>query len=174
MIFYGITLTTNFSEYLQDRFTPRNKKKYMGDTLSRAFLLAREACAFTLDDGRCSYLTQTGDSKGPGLSFLAYLNCQDLDQTENLKIDQILKFVYIVILFIQTACIGQVAAFFLFCFFSITVKLAKLHDMYLYKTTIFPHQPIRSVSKVAVLHRFYCTLEPLYKTRRGANNRTFV
>ena len=25
--------------------------------------------------------------------------------------------------------------------------------MYLYKTTIFPHQPLRSVSKVAVLHR---------------------
>ena len=28
--------------------------------------------------------------------------------------------------------------------------------MYLYKTTIFPHQPLRSISKVAVLHRFDC------------------
>ena len=34
------------------------------------------------------------------------------------------------------------------------ILLAKLHDMYLYKTTTFPHQPLRS--KVAVLHRFYC------------------
>ena len=34
--------------------------------------------------------------------------------------------------------------------------LAKLHDMYLYKTTTFPHQPLKSISKVAVLHRFYC------------------
>ena len=36
------------------------------------------------------------------------------------------------------------------------ILLAKLHDMYLYKTTTFPHQPVRSVSKVAALHRFYC------------------
>ena len=36
--------------------------------------------------------------------------------------------------------------------------LAKLHDMYLYKTTTFSHQPLRSISKVAVLHRFYCTM----------------
>ena len=36
------------------------------------------------------------------------------------------------------------------------ILLAKLHDMYLYKTTIFPHQPLRSILKVAVLHRFYC------------------
>ena len=36
------------------------------------------------------------------------------------------------------------------------ILLAKLHDMYLYKTTTFPHQPLRSISKVAVLHRFYC------------------
>ena len=36
------------------------------------------------------------------------------------------------------------------------ILLAKLHDMYLCKTTTFPHQPLRSVSKVAVLHRFYC------------------
>ena len=34
---------------------------------------------------------------------------------------------------------------------------AKLHDMYLYKITTFSHQPLRSISKVAVLHRFYCT-----------------
>ena len=33
---------------------------------------------------------------------------------------------------------------------------AKLHDMYLYKTTTFPHQPLKSISKVAVLYRFYC------------------
>ena len=38
------------------------------------------------------------------------------------------------------------------------ILLAKLHDMYLYKTTTFPHQPLRSISKVAVLHRFYCSL----------------
>ena len=37
------------------------------------------------------------------------------------------------------------------------ILLAKLHEMYLYKTTTFPHQPLRSISKVAVLHRFYCT-----------------
>ena len=36
------------------------------------------------------------------------------------------------------------------------ILLAKLHDMYLYKTTTFSHQPLRSISKVAVLHRFYC------------------
>ena len=36
------------------------------------------------------------------------------------------------------------------------ILLAKLHDMYLYTTTTFPHQPLKSVSKVAVLHRFYC------------------
>ena len=45
------------------------------------------------------------------------------------------------------------------------ILLAKLHDMYLYKTTTFPHQPLRSISKVAVLHRFYCTL---CKERRAA------
>ena len=33
--------------------------------------------------------------------------------------------------------------------------------MYLYKTTTFPHQPLRSISKVAVLHRFYCTQDDL-------------
>ena len=38
------------------------------------------------------------------------------------------------------------------------ILLAKLHDMYLYKTTTFPHQPLRSISKVALLHRFYCRL----------------
>ena len=37
------------------------------------------------------------------------------------------------------------------------ILLAKLHDMYLYKTTTFPHQPLKSISKVAVWHRFYCT-----------------
>ena len=36
------------------------------------------------------------------------------------------------------------------------ILFAKLHDVYLYKTTIFPHQPLRSISKVALLHRFYC------------------
>ena len=36
------------------------------------------------------------------------------------------------------------------------ILLAKLHDMYLYKTTTFPHQSLKSISKVAVLHRFYC------------------
>ena len=36
------------------------------------------------------------------------------------------------------------------------ILLAKLHDMYLYKTITFPHQPLKSISKVAVLHRFYC------------------
>ena len=41
------------------------------------------------------------------------------------------------------------------------ILLAKLHDMYLYKTNSFPHQPLRSISKVAVLHRFYC----IYKTK---------
>ena len=38
----------------------------------------------------------------------------------------------------------------------LVILLAKLHGMYLYKTIIFPHQPLRSISKVAVLHRFYC------------------
>ena len=35
------------------------------------------------------------------------------------------------------------------------ILLAKLHDMYLYKTTTFPHQSLRSISKVAVLYRLY-------------------
>ena len=39
------------------------------------------------------------------------------------------------------------------------ILLAKLHDMYLYKTTTFPHQLLRSISKLAVLHRFYCILQ---------------
>ena len=39
------------------------------------------------------------------------------------------------------------------------ILLAKLHDLYLYKTTTFTHQPLRSISKVALLHRFYCTTE---------------
>ena len=38
------------------------------------------------------------------------------------------------------------------------ILLAKLHDMYLYKTDNFFHinRYLKSVSKVAVLHRFYC------------------
>ena len=39
------------------------------------------------------------------------------------------------------------------------ILLEKLHDMYLYKTTTFSHQQLRSISKVAVLHRFYCKYE---------------
>ena len=31
-----------------------------------------------------------------------------------------------------------------------------VHDMYLYKTATFPHQPLKSVLKVAFLHRFLC------------------
>ena len=38
------------------------------------------------------------------------------------------------------------------------ILLAKLHDMYLYKTVTFPHQPLKSVSEVALLHRFHCTV----------------
>ena len=40
------------------------------------------------------------------------------------------------------------------------ILLAKLHDMYLYKTDNFFHNNryLKSVSKVAVLHRFYCTI----------------
>ena len=39
------------------------------------------------------------------------------------------------------------------------ILLAKLHDMYLYKTDNFFHinHYSKSVSKVALLHRFYCT-----------------
>ena len=38
------------------------------------------------------------------------------------------------------------------------ILLAKLHDMYLYKTDNFFHinHYLKSVSKVALLHRFYC------------------
>ena len=38
------------------------------------------------------------------------------------------------------------------------ILLAKLHDMYLYKTGNFFHinHYLKSVSKVALLHRFYC------------------
>ena len=35
---------------------------------------------------------------------------------------------------------------------------SKLHDMYLYKTTTFPHQPLKSISKGAFLHRFHWML----------------
>ena len=40
------------------------------------------------------------------------------------------------------------------------ILLAKLHDMYLYKTDNFFHinHYLKSVSKVAHLHRFYCIL----------------
>ena len=40
------------------------------------------------------------------------------------------------------------------------ILLAKLHDMYLYQTDNFFHinHYLKSVSKVALLHRFYCTL----------------
>ena len=40
------------------------------------------------------------------------------------------------------------------------ILLAKLHDMYLYKTDNFFHinHYLKSVLKVALLHRFYCTL----------------
>ena len=39
------------------------------------------------------------------------------------------------------------------------ILLAKLHDMYLFKTDNFFHinHYLKSVSKVALLHRFYCT-----------------
>ena len=39
------------------------------------------------------------------------------------------------------------------------ILLAKLHDMYLYKTDNFFHSNhyLKSVWKVALLHRFYCT-----------------
>ena len=39
------------------------------------------------------------------------------------------------------------------------ILLAKLHGMYLYKTDNFFHinHYLKSVSKVALLHRFYCT-----------------
>ena len=43
------------------------------------------------------------------------------------------------------------------------ILLAKLHDMYFYKTTTFPHQPLRSISKVAVLHRFYCNIHSAHR-----------
>ena len=40
------------------------------------------------------------------------------------------------------------------------ILLAKLHDMYLYKTDNFFHinHYLKSVSKVAFLHRFYCSV----------------
>ena len=41
------------------------------------------------------------------------------------------------------------------------ILLAKLHDMYLYKTDNFFHinHYLKSVSKVALLHRFYCNVK---------------
>ena len=46
------------------------------------------------------------------------------------------------------------------------ILLAKLHDMYLYKTDNFFHinRYLKSVLKVAVLHRFYCTIRIYSKT----------
>ena len=43
------------------------------------------------------------------------------------------------------------------------ILLAKLHDMYLYKTDNFFHinHYLKLVSKVALLHRLYCTLLPI-------------
>ena len=40
------------------------------------------------------------------------------------------------------------------------ILLAKLHDMYLYKTDNFfnINDYLKSVSKVALLHRFHCTI----------------
>ena len=52
------------------------------------------------------------------------------------------------------------------------ILLAKLHDMYLYKTTTFPHQPLRSISKVAVLHRFYCISSPVSQRLRWSKKST--
>ena len=42
------------------------------------------------------------------------------------------------------------------------ILLAKLHDMYFYKTDNVFHinHYLKSVSKVALLHRFYCMLKP--------------
>ena len=42
------------------------------------------------------------------------------------------------------------------------ILLAKLHDMYLYKTDNFFHinHYLKSVSKVALLHRFHCNEKP--------------
>ena len=49
------------------------------------------------------------------------------------------------------------------------ILLAKLHDMYLYKTDNFFHiNPyLKSVSNVALLHRFYCRL---YGLDQGSRN----
>ena len=53
------------------------------------------------------------------------------------------------------------------------ILLAKLHDMYLYKTTTFPHQPLRSILKVAVLHRVYCMWKK-YKTQKLNKMHVFI
>ena len=46
------------------------------------------------------------------------------------------------------------------------ILLAKLHDMYLYKTDNFFHinHYLKSVSKVALLHRFYCNQQNVFVT----------
>ena len=48
------------------------------------------------------------------------------------------------------------------------ILLAKLHDMYLYKTDNFFHSNhyLKSVSKVALLHRFYCTCKSVRKATK--------
>ena len=55
------------------------------------------------------------------------------------------------------------------------ILLAKLHDMYLYKTDTFLHinHYLKSVSKVALLHRFYCTLEMLSDLTKTQYKRCF-
>ena len=54
------------------------------------------------------------------------------------------------------------------------ILLAKLHDMYLYKTATFPHQPPKSVSKVAFLHRFHCTPIVSINVERGVKHQTII
>ena len=54
------------------------------------------------------------------------------------------------------------------------ILLAKLHDMYLYKTDNFFHMNncLKSVGKVALLHRFYCInrIYPKYSDREAEAN----
>ena len=49
------------------------------------------------------------------------------------------------------------------------ILLAKLHDIYLYKTDTFFHinHCLKSISKVALFHRFYCMLEMCACFRRA-------
>ena len=50
------------------------------------------------------------------------------------------------------------------------IFLAKLHDIYLYKTGNFFHisHYLKSISKVAVLHRFYCMYYKLRYIQDGS------